>query len=64
MIKFFGWEDFFASKVLSHRGEELDNLKGRKYLDAACTYLWATTPVIISVVTFTLYALTGNQVAF
>ena len=26
-----------------------------------CVYLWATTPVVISVLTFVSYALSGNE---
>lgn len=36
-------------------------MKGRKYLDALCVYFWATTPVLISILTFTTYALMGNK---
>jgi ATP-binding cassette subfamily C (CFTR/MRP) protein 10 len=59
-IKFFAWEDYFLGRVNKTRNEELKYLKGRKYLDAICTYLWATTPVLISVLTFVSYALLGN----
>ena len=48
VIKYFGWEPYFAQKVFKSREEELKHLKGRKYLDAVCVYLWATTPVLIS----------------
>ena len=34
---------------------------GRKYLDAWCVYFWATTPVLISILTFTTYSLMGNK---
>ena len=61
VVKFFAWEDFFSNRIDDHRSKELSHLKGRKYLDALCVYLWATTPVLISVVTFTMYALTGNE---
>jgi ATP-binding cassette subfamily C (CFTR/MRP) protein 10 len=36
-------------------------LKGRKYLDALCVYFWATTPVVISILTFSTYVLMGNK---
>ena len=29
-------------------------------MDAFCVYLWATTPLVISVLTFTIYVLLGN----
>lgn len=43
------------------RNQELKYLKGRKYLDALCVYFWATTPVVICILTFTTYSLLGNQ---
>ena len=61
VIKYFGWEPYFAQKVFKSREDELKYLKGRKYLDAICVYLWATTPVLISVLTFAIFALLGND---
>lgn len=43
------------------RDKEMKYLKGRKYLDALCVYFWATTPVIISILTFATYVLIGNK---
>ena len=60
VIKCFNWQKFFSRKVNEKRGDELKHLKGRKYLDALCVFLWATTPVIISVLTFITYVLLGN----
>ncbi len=47
MVKAYAWEDKFAAKVQRVRKLELDALRGRKYLDAICVYLWATTPVLM-----------------
>ena len=63
VVKYMGWEPYFATRVHSVRKEELKYLKGRKYLDAVCVYLWATTPVLISVLTFAAYVLLGNQLS-
>ena len=38
----------------------MKSLKGRKYLDALCVYFWATTPVLISILTFTTYVAMGH----
>lgn len=43
------------------RENEIKYLRGRKYLDALCVYFWATTPVIIAILTFATYVLSGNQ---
>lgn len=49
--------------ILEIRDKELKCLKGRKYLDALCVFFWATTPVIISVLTFATYVLMGNTLS-
>ncbi|XP_059473692.1 ATP-binding cassette sub-family C member 10 [Neocloeon triangulifer] len=61
VLKYHVWEDHFASKIKKLRNSELKYLKGRKYLDALCVYFWATTPVLISILTFTTYTLMGNK---
>ena len=61
VLKFYAWENLFTDRINELRGKELQSLKGRKYLDALCVYFWATTPVLISILTFTTYALLGHQ---
>ncbi len=61
VIKFYAWEGHFSERINVFREAELKSLKGRKYLDAMCVYFWATTPVLISILTFTTYALMGHQ---
>ncbi|XP_060531878.1 ATP-binding cassette sub-family C member 10 isoform X2 [Cylas formicarius] len=59
-IKFYVWEEYFVRQIAKLRTEEIKYLKGRKYLDALCVYFWATTPVIISILTFGTYVLMGK----
>lgn len=47
--------------IFGYRDAELKSLKGRKYLDALCVYFWATTPVLISIITFATYVAMGNK---
>ena len=61
VLKFYAWENIFTDIINKLRSKELHSLKGRKYLDALCVYFWATTPVLISILTFTTYALLGHQ---
>ena len=61
VMKYFAWEDYFTNKVNKIRKSELKQLAGRKYMDAICVFLWAVTPVLISVTTFTTYVLMGGQ---
>lgn len=60
-IKLYVWEQHFIRVINKIRERELKYLKGRKYLDALCVYFWATTPVIISILTFSTYVLMGNK---
>ncbi|KRT84878.1 ABC transporter ATP-binding protein, partial [Oryctes borbonicus] len=55
------WEDHFMRLVTKYRDLELKYLKWRKYLDALCVYFWATTPVLISILTLLTYIALGNQ---
>ncbi|CAG7725549.1 unnamed protein product [Allacma fusca] len=61
VVKFHSWERFFTYRINEIREKELSCLKGRKYLDAMCVYFWATTPVLVSVLSFTTYILLGHQ---
>lgn len=60
VVKLYAWEETFQTKIENLRRAELKSLKGRKYLDAMCVYFWATTPVLISILTFTTYSLLGH----
>ncbi|KAH8412794.1 hypothetical protein KR009_005755, partial [Drosophila setifemur] len=59
-IKINAWEDIFISKIRGLRQEELRFLSKRKYLDAMCVYFWATTPVLMCLLTFGVSVLLGN----
>ncbi|XP_012874679.1 PREDICTED: multidrug resistance-associated protein 7 isoform X1 [Dipodomys ordii] len=61
VIKFFGWEQALGAQVEARRARELGRLRVIKYLDAACVYLWAALPVVISIVIFITYVLMGHQ---
>nr|XP_042909398.1 ABC transporter C family member 13 [Parasteatoda tepidariorum] len=63
IIKMNVWETIFLRKLALIRQSEVKYLKKRKYLDAICVYFWATTPVFMSFLTFTLYALLGYSLS-
>ncbi|XP_029175572.1 multidrug resistance-associated protein 7 [Nylanderia fulva] len=60
-IKVNVWEEHFLRNIFKLRESEVKYLRGRKYLDALCVYFWATTPVIIAILTFGTYVLLGNE---
>lgn len=59
-IKTNAWEPIFISKIRALRQVELKYLSKRKYLDAMCVYFWATTPVLMCLLTFGMSVLMGN----
>ncbi|RWS13438.1 multidrug resistance-associated protein 7-like protein, partial [Dinothrombium tinctorium] len=61
ILKMHAWEEKFGQSVEAIRKKEMKYMKGRKFLDAICVYLWATTPVIISWLSFTTFVLLGNK---
>lgn len=60
-IKLNSWEEVFINKIQKLRIKELKFLAKRKYLDALCVYFWATTPVLMCLLTFGATVLTGND---
>ena len=60
VIKFSAWEEYFMKRIKKVRDQELGELKSKKYLDAGCVYFWASTPILMSVLTFSTYVWLGN----
>ena len=61
VIKFCSWEKYFLNRINIAREKELSQLKAKKYLDAGCVYFWASTPILMSVLTFITYVWFGNK---
>lgn len=59
-VKLHAWEDVFIHKIRNLRKEEIKYLSKRKYLDALCVFFWATTPVLMSLLTFGMCSFLGN----
>lgn len=55
-IKMCGWSGVVKRWIAEPREREMKSLAWVKYLDAACCFFWATTPVIVSLVSFVTYA--------
>nr|QNH67891.1 ATP-binding cassette transporter subfamily C member 10 [Brachionus rotundiformis] len=60
VIKFCAWEAYFLRRIKKVREQELGELRAKKYLDAGCVYFWASTPILMSVFTFSTYVWLGN----
>ena len=60
VVKFYAWENHFERRIEELRARELKALKSRKYLDALCVYFWATTPVLVAILTFVTFVMMGG----
>ncbi|XP_041988661.1 ATP-binding cassette sub-family C member 10 [Aricia agestis] len=58
-VKLHVWEDYFIERISVARSSEMRYLRARKYLDAVCVVLWATTPVLVAALTLGTHALRG-----
>ncbi|KAG0347607.1 hypothetical protein BG004_007368 [Podila humilis] len=57
VIKLYAWEGTFLQKVLTVRNDfELETMKKIGYLSAVQSFTWASTPFLVSLSTFTVYA--------
>lgn len=61
-IKMCGLESYLLKSCIEERKNELIYLGWRKYLDAICVFLWASTPVLIPFAVFTTTILVHGQI--
>ncbi|KAF8928276.1 hypothetical protein BGZ58_009765 [Dissophora ornata] len=62
VIKLYAWENTFLQKVLTVRNDyELATMKKIGYLSAVQSFTWACTPFLVSLATFSVYALVMKQ---
>ncbi|KAI0317356.1 ABC transporter type 1, transmembrane domain-containing protein [Amylostereum chailletii] len=60
-IKFFAWEDRWMERVLSVREHELDWMVKARTNNVLFTALWACAPPLMSVASFAVFVLLGNE---
>ncbi len=61
-IKMCGLETFLLNSCMEERNSELIYLGWRKYLDAVCVFLWASTPVLIPFAVFSTTILLHGEI--
>ena len=64
VLKLFSWETPFMNKLNETRNEELKALKGFFKIDAVFSLIWAISPMILSMTTFTVYYLISQNPIF
>lgn len=60
-IKLLAWEEVFIGKIMDIRRQEMQYLSKEKYFDALVVYFFSTTKVVMSLLTFGTFVLTGHQ---
>jgi ABC-type multidrug transport system fused ATPase/permease subunit len=62
IVKLYGWEFAFKNRILAARSVELNVLKRIGLLEAIMSVVFASSSVIIALVTFTVYVTVGKGV--
>jgi ABC-type multidrug transport system fused ATPase/permease subunit len=61
VIKMYAWERTILSKTEAIRKQELKCVRGMRFLSAALSIFITTSPLLVSVVTFSVFAISGNE---
>lgn len=62
-LKMLHLEQFVLSQSYTERAFEVYYLSKRKYLDAVCVFLWASTPILVPLITFVTTVLLGTTLS-
>ncbi|XP_068732803.1 multidrug resistance-associated protein 1-like isoform X2 [Montipora capricornis] len=61
VLKLYAWEESFIAKITAIRNKELHHLTKSIYLNAAVSFTFICAPFLVSLSTFTVYVLLGNE---
>uniref|UniRef100_A0A6T8KKU6 ATP-dependent transporter ycf16 n=1 Tax=Hemiselmis andersenii TaxID=464988 RepID=A0A6T8KKU6_HEMAN len=61
IIKYFAWEPSFVTKIGEIRQREVDLLWKNGLWGVASMFLWGGSPMLVALITFLTYSLTGNE---
>jgi len=61
VLKLYAWETSFMKMVSKFRKKELRHLKNAAYLNASFAFTFTCAPFLVSIATFAIYVLTGNE---
>ncbi|KAF9039893.1 multidrug resistance-associated ABC transporter [Panaeolus papilionaceus] len=60
-IKFFGWEEKWIKRVLDARQGEMSWFVKARINTVVLQLLWSTAPILVSITSFGVYVMLGNQ---
>eukprot|EP00794_Sanderia_malayensis_P010896 gene10896-12055_t len=61
VLKLYAWEESFLKKITNLRSKELKKLRSFMLWKALTTFAFGCTPFIVSLATFAVYVLIGNE---
>ncbi|KAJ7390689.1 Multidrug resistance-associated protein 1 [Desmophyllum pertusum] len=61
VLKLYAWETSFMRMVSKLRKKELHHLRNSSYLNASFAFTFTCAPFMVSLATFAIYVLTGNE---
>jgi ABC-type multidrug transport system fused ATPase/permease subunit len=61
IIKLYAWEKSFLKLISAVRGEEMDCMTRKIYVDGINRTMWGMTPLLVAMATFALYASLGGE---
>ena len=61
VIKMYAWESTIKDKIQQVRAKELVEIRAQRILSAGLSIFMTTTPLLVSVVTMSVYAGSGNE---
>ncbi|GBE87310.1 ATP-dependent bile acid permease [Sparassis crispa] len=60
-IKFFAWEERWTERVMDAREVEMQWMVKSRVNNVMFSLIWTTAPILLSVTSFTVYVLQGNE---
>ncbi|XP_048588406.1 multidrug resistance-associated protein 1 [Nematostella vectensis] len=61
VLKLYAWEEAFMERIMGIRKSEIHHLTNSLYLNASVSFTFICAPFLVSLATFTVYVLTGNE---
>ncbi|XP_033733634.1 multidrug resistance-associated protein 7-like [Pecten maximus] len=61
-IKLHTWENHFQKMIANLRNAELCTIRQRKIISAISLFLWTLAPILMTVLTFTIYSMIGKEI--
>eukprot|EP00164_Ancoracysta_twista_P003660 GFYU01004901.1.p1 GENE.GFYU01004901.1~~GFYU01004901.1.p1 ORF type:complete len:1550 (+),score=481.01 GFYU01004901.1:223-4872(+) len=61
VLKLYAWEHPFKERLVDVRNQELKILRKYLYINCVLNFLWNVNPLLVSLASFAMYSLSGNE---